>query len=286
MPNHVTNILRFEGDEEQIKALKEKIKGEPFDDGTPCLIDFSNIIPFPKELEGTRSPAQIVSQEEYDEWMRKYNAGELNEWEKDSKPLTQELSEELIRKYRANNWYDWKIANWDTKWGAYSQDIMEDGAITFQTAWSTPTKVLKRLSELFPEVTITLEYADEDFGHNCGVVEFNDGCADYIESEGYELANRILNQIDGENALEYFTYQDEDCLDNDYSMFILEVMFEQFVEPDFAELKELSEAHLEAILNHVKSLEREDLKDYENKLHEVLDNKITSFTFPEGEIQQ
>jgi hypothetical protein len=100
------------------------------------------------------------------------------------------------------------------------------------------------------------------------------------------LANRILNQIDGENALEYFTYQDEDCLDNDYSMFILGVMFDQFVEPDFSELKDLSEAHLEAILNHVKSLEREDLKDYENKLHEVLDNKITSFTFPEGEIQQ
>ena len=106
MPNHVTNILRFEGDEEQIKALKEKIKGEPFDDGTPCLIDFSNIIPFPKELEGTRSPAQIVSQEEYDEWMRKYNAGELNEWEKDSKPLTEKLSKKLIKKYGANNWYD------------------------------------------------------------------------------------------------------------------------------------------------------------------------------------
>jgi hypothetical protein len=286
MPNHVTNILKFEGDEEQIKALKEKIKGEPFDDGTPCLIDFSNIIPFPKELNGTRSPAKIISQDEYNEWMKKYNAGEINDWERESKPLTQELSKELIKKYGANNWYDWKLTNWGTKWGAYSQSETDDELIVFQTAWSTAYPVMIKLSEMFPEVTITLEYADEDFGHNCGVIEFKDGCSEEIEGESYELANRILEQVYGENALECFTYQDEDCLDNDYSMFILGVMFDQFVEPDFSELKELSEAHLEAIINHVKSLEREDLKDYENKLHEVLDNKITSFTFPEGEIQQ
>ena len=73
MPNHVTNILTFSGEEKEIKKLLKTIKGEDFEDGTTCLIDFHKIIPFPEELKGTRSPTKIVTQKEYDEWMRKYN---------------------------------------------------------------------------------------------------------------------------------------------------------------------------------------------------------------------
>jgi len=280
MPNHVTNILKFEGDEEQIKKLLKKIKGEPFEDGTPRLIDFSKIIPFPKELEGTVSPAKIVTQKEHKEWVRKYNSGELNEWERESKPLTQEMSDNLIRKFGTDNWYDWKCNNWGTKWGAYSIEQGEGNSIIFQTAWSIAEPIMIKLSKMFPEVKMTLEYADEDFGHNCGVIEFIDGCEEEIESEGYELANRILNQVYGENALESFMWQDEDHLDGDYSQFILKVMFDDFCQPTNESLQELSEAHLEAILNYVRGLGREDLKEFEAILHETLDNKISFFTLP------
>ncbi len=286
MPNHVTNILSFSGDETQIEELLKKIKGEDFGDGTPNLIDFSKIIPFPKELEGTCSPTKIVTQEEFIEWARKLNDGELKEWEKESKPLTQEMSDNLKKKFGTDNWYDWKCFNWGTKWGAYSIEQGEGNSIIFTTAWSTAYPVILELSKMFPEVTITLEYADEDFGYNCGLIEFTDGFSEEIEGASYELANRVLNQVYGENALECLTWQNEEDLGGDYVQFILKVMFEDFFEPDFSELKELPNAHLELILNHVKSLEREDLKNYENTLHEVLDNKITSFTFPEGEIQQ
>jgi len=280
MPNHVTNILSFSGDEKQIKKLLKTIKGENFEEGTPRLIDFSKIIPFPKDLEGTRSPTQIVTQEEYNEWMRKYNARELKEWERDSKPLTQKMSNEYKKKYGADNWYDWKCTNWGTKWGAYEISKGGGNSIVFQTAWSTPIPVIEKLSEMFPEVKMTLEYADEDFGHNCGVIEFIDGCEEEIESEGYELANRILNQVYGENALESFMWQDEDHLDGDYSQFILKVMFDDFCQPTNESLQELSEAHLEAILNYVRGLGREDLKEFEAILHETLDNKISFFTLP------
>ena len=280
MPNHVTNILSFSGDEKEIKKLLKTIKGENFEDGTPRLIDFSKIIPFPEELKGTISPTQIVTQEEYDEWMRKYNAGELNGYEKDNKPLTKEMSNEYKKKYGADNWYDWRCANWGTKWGAYEISKGEGNSIVFQTAWSTPIPVIEKLSEMFPEVAITLEYADEDFGHNCGIIEFEGGGYEETESESYELANRILCQVDSENALETFMWQDEDHLDGDYTQFVLKIMFEDFCQPTNEALQELSEAHLEAMLNYVKGLEREDLKEYEALLHEILDNKISFFTLP------
>lgn len=278
MPNHVTNILSFSGEEKQIKKLLKTIKGEDFEDGTPCLIDFNKIIPFPKELEGTRSPAQIVTQEEYDEWMRKYNANELHEFERDSKPLTKKMSDSLKKKYGADNWYNWNNSNWGTKWNAYHIRQGEGSSIAFDTAWSTPIPVIEKLSEMFPEVLITLEYADEDFGHNCGVIEFQEGCSDEIESEGYEIANRILCEISGENALERFGWEDEDHLDGDFAQFVLKVMFEDFCQPTNEALQELSEAHLEAMLNYVKGLEKEEFKDFENLLHEILDNKISFFT--------
>ena len=36
------------------------------------------------------------------------------------------------------------------------------------TAWSAPIPVIKKLSEMYPNIELTLEFADEDLGQNCG----------------------------------------------------------------------------------------------------------------------
>ena len=47
MPNHITNILKFEGDSEQVHAMLDKIKSDELGLGS---IDFNKIIPMPESL--------------------------------------------------------------------------------------------------------------------------------------------------------------------------------------------------------------------------------------------
>lgn len=167
MPNHITNRLTIIGTEEQVKQVREAIKGEREDQ----FIDFNKIAPIPKELEGTQSPLRIISQKEYDEQERRIRENDLTDNEKNwglSRGLTQKLADEYREKFGHADWYGWQIENWGTKWNAYDQCSIDENVIEFQTAWSTPHSLLVNLSELFPEVTFEVRFADEDFGYNVG----------------------------------------------------------------------------------------------------------------------
>jgi hypothetical protein len=107
-----------------------------------------------------------------------------------------------VRDYGYPDWNEWNTNNWGTKWNAYSQDAREDGAIKFETAWSTPYPVMEALSRKYPEAIIKVRYADEDFGHNVGEYELQDGIeisGNYPEggsNEAYELAADIQGDPD------------------------------------------------------------------------------------------
>lgn len=88
--------------------------------------------------------------------------------------------------YGAATWYDWCISNWGTKWNSYYPDKSFADGVSFSTAWSAPEPVIKALSERFPDVVITHEWADEDIGRNLGRREYEGGecIGEYIpESE-------------------------------------------------------------------------------------------------------
>lgn len=83
--------------------------------------------------------------------------------------------------YGAGGWYAWNCAHWGTKWNCYSMEplceVVEDKLpsddvytpeIQFQTAWSHPTPVIFALAKMFPDVRLSVRYADEDFGFNVG----------------------------------------------------------------------------------------------------------------------
>lgn len=67
---------------------------------------------------------------------------------------------------------EWSITNWGTKWNAYGYEEGTDYSacdeLTFQTAWSAPHPILRKLSEMFPEIVFKHQWADEDIGMNCG----------------------------------------------------------------------------------------------------------------------
>lgn len=84
-------------------------------------------------------------------------------------------------------WYDWSVENWGTKWNCYEQEHSHNGFL-FQTAWSTPLQALESLSNAFPDVKITVQYADEDTGNNCGTYVLENGSIIENEDGDYRFA--------------------------------------------------------------------------------------------------
>jgi hypothetical protein len=207
MPNHITNRLRIEGPREQITALayfmdttKEDKEGSEF--------DFNQLIPMPEELNivsgGYGSTAMMAL---YGEDPDGYAWKNQEDCQAQLKALPEKTRQEAIKlgkQYKANKdkygyatWYPWALANWGTKWNAYS--VNHDGThelystIWFDTAWSGVPNLILQLSAKFPELEIEYAYADEDMSSNTGSMTFKGGEVFdqyYPESgsqEGYNL---------------------------------------------------------------------------------------------------
>ena len=65
-------------------------------------------------------------------------------------------------------WYEWRFENWDTKWDVPKDDIeiteINNGSIVigFDTAWSPPIAIYKKLRDKFKDVKISWWAIDED----------------------------------------------------------------------------------------------------------------------------
>jgi hypothetical protein len=214
MPNHITNILTIEADDELVSLIREEMSGE-----NGVFIDFSKIWPLPEELLNTQSPAKIVSQEDYDAFIARVEAGDLTKYEKDFgvvRPLTQEMHDDLIMKYGHAEWRSWQVENWGTKWNAYNQDELSENVISFETAWSTPHSLIERLSMRYPDALFTVKFADEDFGSNTGQYTYKNGEASevYVPQSGSLEAYRAAIEVMGEGRLAYYL-EDENLEESD-----------------------------------------------------------------------
>ena len=221
MPNHVVNHISLRGVPEKIREMLEEIKSDELGVGS---VDFNKISPMPKSLDieaGTRTDRGLKL---YRDFIEVYTlAGTLD---KDLSQIPQSSEEVFlkaradcgsaidpnewklgkaawhnIRQYGASTWYDWCVSHWGTKWNAYGYDEdtidYNDGdMLYFQTAWSAPHPVLEKLAEMFPDVELEHEWADEDIGQNCGRCRYQGGkrMEEYFpesEKEAIEFACRL-----------------------------------------------------------------------------------------------
>lgn len=145
MPNHVKNVLKFRKlKKDDIDFILNTIAIAAEDD-SGYWIDFDKIIPEPQTEE--ECPKDCI-----------VNKDSHIEIEKD-KPWF--------------DWYEWRNKYWGTKWGAYDcYSIIGKSYIKFifSTAWSTPRPIIEQLRLLGYE--FELKYADEDYGHNCGIISY------------------------------------------------------------------------------------------------------------------
>lgn len=216
MPNHVANVVKMKGISE-LPLFK-------IDDDGEKSFDFNKIIPMPESLDvcsgsitdecivcylTQKGTVSIENLKDFDgvllrKLVKNYFGGEgwpeevLRRVRVKMKEETEENKDEMYRngevyvsnylKYGYTTWYDWCYANWGTKWNAYRFDFIDEDTIRFETAWSNPEPVMRKLSEMYPEVEIEHWWADECIGSNTGYTRFLDGISssDFCDEDSEE----------------------------------------------------------------------------------------------------
>lgn len=185
MANFITNIIHFQGDPKQILDLRRAVQD---DQCGKCGIDFEKIIPMPGGL-----------------W-----SGGIN-------PHTRAL-------YGKNNWLDWRIANWGTKWNAFrfDNDHYSDNKLVFVTANAAPEPIMRKLSQMYPDITMRHQWADDNVGYNCGerIYKAGEVLEEYLPDYGtksVEYACEVMGTTPADHCLKlnedgtaYVCAEDED----------------------------------------------------------------------------
>ncbi len=131
MPNHCMNKLGITGPTKDVQDFIELVTNN--DEATKEQDQyelFKNLIPMPKELEGTSSPRK-------------------------------EKDEQLIEKYGSDNWYDWCNDKWGTKWGDYelsSSEIRHEKSYKYSVLESGETDYENPVESLTGESSIHFDY--------------------------------------------------------------------------------------------------------------------------------
>ncbi|MDD4546143.1 MAG: hypothetical protein PHR24_02455, partial [Oscillospiraceae bacterium] len=259
MPNHITNILNIQADEDKVRDILENIKSDEYGLGS---VDFNKLIPMPESLNiesGSRSSrglelyrsflldsAAVAYADVQNTEPSPYHSEAITALLKKYQELTKDDPEllqlgrqcyENIQNYGHTDWYSWSVENWGTKWNSYGykefpeyQD--DDSEIRFLTAWAAPHPVLEKLSELYPDITFSHRWADEDFGHNVGEQDYLGGeiVSENIpiggSAEAYEMAADILGiELNSEES-GYYLSADESgyfYLDTDETYELIEL---------------------------------------------------------------
>jgi len=190
MPNHCSNHLEVSGSVKEMKKFYDHLSVIPEQDQDDYntkikVFDFNDFIPMPKSLDitsGSRvnNAIEVLNGEA--------NMGPGGDYP-DITPEDIELGKIYLsnmKKYGHGDWYNWSNANWGTKWNAYDVyacSVEDDHfGVGFSTAWSPPMPVLAKICELFPNLTIQMEYQEEGMGF-AGVAGSNPGEEPY-DNEG------------------------------------------------------------------------------------------------------
>lgn len=146
-------------------------------------VDFNKLVPMPEDLNVTDGSIMNDAIIYYlSDRLRRENIPNLNKYlrfsssiencKKYVEDLNQEELNELYKQgrqyvfnqdnYGFKTWYDWRLCYWGTKWNACDSLRCGDIEVFFNTAWSFPEPLFKKLCELFPEENINFFGDNED----------------------------------------------------------------------------------------------------------------------------
>jgi hypothetical protein len=167
MPNWCECQLTIEGDKEVMKRFRETVRCVD-GDADDLILCADKIIPYPEEFKKLDEVAHA--------WDKKYQL-----LEESCGKLTNEEGERRWKEYITLNGakpkdgfnsggYEWQCEHWGTKWGFCHVEIREEDDIhtlfSFDTAWSPPYPLVKKMGEMFPELTFDLLYEEPGMQYN------------------------------------------------------------------------------------------------------------------------
>ena len=157
MSDYITNVVTLKGIPKRIRNMLYRIK---YDNEEIGSIDFNKIIPIPETLKNETHYNNFVEYE----------------------------SEFLC---------EWTIENWGTEGNSITVPSYKKDTIKFDAICSSlPEPVIKRLSEMYPDITLECAWAGKDFGYNVGKAIFKNGEAIYRNipndsKEAIDIAHEI-----------------------------------------------------------------------------------------------
>lgn len=195
MPNDCYGSVTFHtNNPEELDAILNAIHGT--EDGEKLIFDFNNIIPMPKDLDIVCSGCKEIAFVAYicdgqkisrDEYYQRAQSSRLKrlvyeqlttkavlkdyqntaysrfiETEETKIPELLNTASKLlanIQRYGSPTWYEWRCENWGTKWNCYDIQIEGDN-VSFYTAWSPCSPIVKQLSVMFPDVIFEYHYEE------------------------------------------------------------------------------------------------------------------------------
>jgi len=149
MPNWCECDFYISGPKEEVERYLETVKGEE------SVFDFNQLAPYPERFRGLD--------------------GQMHEWLR--KPPEEREALPPLDGFNQGG-YEWRIANWGTKWNANDVRLVHESTwqnegrpalsvlVTFETAWAPPLPIVMKASEQFPELEFELRYFE-------GRMEFN-----------------------------------------------------------------------------------------------------------------
>ncbi len=201
----------------QLNALVEKVRAkeaittEDTEFGGTFL---DALLPIPESLKivcGSNTDygmAIILSQKHNDHtaldevnqypWAKKLSREELIAHLIENKSADLAMGQQAIdnlKEYGCKTWYDWCCNNWGTKWdlGYMKMDVLPDEVLIFsQTAWSPPLIGITSISELYPLLHFTVEYAEPGCNFQ-GVAEIENGDC-YDERGEYDYSQDEMEE--------------------------------------------------------------------------------------------
>lgn len=227
MPNYVYNQIEIQGDQKEIDDLLKNVASDK------NYFDFEKIIPIPGSLKidsGTisdriyaiylyenkidedplkeylsysfiKNEGITTLEEVYDYFVKK-----VNYYNRD---MCKQIHDNM-EKYGSKDWYEWSCKNWGTKWNSSESDVIGN-FITFQTACSTPSPIIEKLSIDYPNLEFIVKYADEDIGgSNCGTYIMKNGGV--IFEEGGDIV--FSCELWGYDPAEYESYRRDKTIDS------------------------------------------------------------------------
>lgn len=220
MPNHVTTRLIVAGSETEIERF---VKTHIIKDA----LDFGTIIEVPAAIRATGDCASgdvemalvalrgvteqtvpnMFSPRTFAEYVSSYGHGrfgaartqkELLKWFEEKRPEVLELaklSAKAIDETGHKSWYEWQTACWGTKWNAYDWEVKARTPnrleATFDTAWSFPEPIFKKLATLFPDLVFVTVSFDEGWNFASSGI-FAGRVVDYTPGEADEQMHLLV----------------------------------------------------------------------------------------------